>query len=95
VNDWESDLRVNEPLGSCETVIETVPAFTIVAVVPAIEIILVSLLENENAPLLLLVGGVNVKGASPYVLVTLLTVKVPNVGTVAPTRRSAVVLVLL
>jgi hypothetical protein len=43
----------------------TVPPARIVAVVPLIERILELLLENENAPSLLLVGGVNVKGASP------------------------------
>jgi hypothetical protein len=73
----------------------TVPPLTMVAVVPLIEIIFELLLVKVNAPLLLLVGGVNVNGASPYVFVVALTVNVPSVGTVAPTRRRADVLLLL
>jgi hypothetical protein len=61
----ETVFRVNEPLGSCVTEIVTVPPARIVAVVPAMEIILVLSLENENAPSLFVVGGVNVKGVSP------------------------------
>lgn len=66
----------------------TVPPATIVAVVPLMLIMEELLLVNVNAPLLFEVGGVSVNGPSPYVFVALLTVNVPNVGTVAPTRNN-------
>lgn len=87
VNDDVTDLRVNEPLGSCVTVMSTVPPATIVAVVPLMLTMDELLLVIVNAPLLLEVGGVIVNAPSPYVFVVLLTVNVPNVGTVAPTRN--------
>jgi hypothetical protein len=65
----------------------TVPLATIVAVVPLMLTMDESLLVNVNAPSLFDVGGVSVNGPSPYVFVVLLTVNVPTVGTVAPTRN--------
>ena len=87
VNAVVTDLRVNEPLGTCDTVMFTEPPPTIVAVVPLMLTMDELLLVNVNAPSLFEVGGVSVNAPSPYVLSVLLTVNVPNVGTVAPTRN--------